>query len=69
MCPWVGGVVKLAGDKAVLRFFSQLLGLLDGPLHTLGPFGQDHRSSIRLQKIYPFYAHGLRHGQDYLVSP
>ena len=65
----VGGVLELAGGKAVRRGRRQLARLGDGPLHTLGPLGQHQLGPVGRQQPPAFHAHGVGHGEDDPVAP
>ena len=65
----VGGVRKLAGDEAAGDGGGQLVGLLNGPLHTLSALGQHQLCAIGLDQLAALHAHGVRHDDDQLVAP
>ncbi len=64
----VGGVDKLAGDKAVRDFLRQLLGLLDGSLHALAALGQHQLRPVGPHDLPALHRHGFRHGDDHPVA-
>ena len=65
----VGGVHELSGNEAVRDLLGQLVGLGDGALHALGPFGQNQLRAIGLHDLAALHAHGLRHDDDDAVPP
>ena len=64
----VGGIYKLAGDKAVGDFFCQLLGFGNGAGHALAALGQHQLGTVGFHQLTALHAHGFRHDDDDAVA-
>ena len=64
----VGWVDELAKDDGALDLLVELLRLGDGALHSLCAFGQYDLRTVGLQQVAAFHTHGVRQGQDRLVT-
>ncbi len=65
----VGGVDKLAGNKAAGNLPGQFLSPGDGSGHARGPRGQNQLRAVGPQQLPPLRAHGFRHDDDGPVPP
>ena len=64
----VGGVHKLAGNKAVGDLLGQLVSLGDSALHALGAFSQNQLGTVSLHQLAALHAHGFGHDNDDLIA-
>ena len=63
------GLVSELGSQDSVRGLGDNLGcLLDGALHTSSARGEDDFSTVGAEQDLALVGHGLRHGQDHLVT-